>query len=316
MAERGPLIQVGTSGWHYPRGRGAWTGIVYPPPRERRGADELTWYAQRFSTVEVNASFYRDLDQGMTTRWVARTPPGFEFAVKLHQQFTHPRMHAPSTRDLAPVPDPSPAALAASLDALAPLRESGRLGPLLAQFPPSFQATPEALDYLAWLLQETAGLPLAVELRHRSWSDARRETLERLDAARAAWVLIDEPKFRSSIFQSPDVAAQDLRARPFAYVRLHGRNAAQWWDHEAAEDRYNYLYSPQELEPFVDVAAAAAALGKKLYLYANNHFAGNAVANAAQIRARLGDPVDAPFPRTFLERFPQLEGVVRTDGLF
>lgn len=309
-------MRVGTSGWHYPRGRGAWTGVVYPPPRERGGADELTWYAQRFRTVEVNASFYRDLDQGMTMRWADRTPADFEFAIKLHQQFTHPRMHAPSTRDVAPVPDPSPAALAASLDALAPLRESGRLGPLLAQFPPSFQATPEALDYLAWLLQETAGLPLAVELRHRSWSDARRETLERLDAAHAAWVLIDEPKFRSSIFQSPDVAAQDLRARPFAYVRLHGRNAAQWWDHEAAEDRYNYLYSPQELEPFVDVAAAAAALGKKLYLYANNHFAGNAVANAAQIRARLGDPVEAPFPRTFLERFPQLEGVVRTDGLF
>ncbi len=316
MAAAGALVRVGTSGWHYPRGRGAWTGVVYPPPRERGGADELTWYAQRFRTVEVNASFYRDLDQGMTMRWAARTPADFEFAIKLHQQFTHPRMHAPSTRDVAPVPDPSPAALAASLDALAPLRESGRLGPLLAQFPPSFQATPEALDYLAWLLQETAGLPLAVELRHRSWSDARRETLERLDAAHAAWVLIDEPKFRSSIFQSPDVAAQDLRARPFAYVRLHGRNAAQWWDHEAAEDRYNYLYSPQELEPFVDVAAAAAALGKKLYLYANNHFAGNAVANAAQIRARLGDPVEAPFPRTFLERFPQLEGAVRTDGLF
>ena len=72
----------------------------------------------------------------------------------------------------------------------------------------------------------------------------------------------------------------------------------------------------EELEPFVDVAAAAAALGKKLYLYANNHFAGNAVANAAQVRARLGDPVEAPFPRTFLDRFPQLEGIVRTDGLF
>ena len=320
MAERVPLIQVGTSGWHYPQGRGAWTRIVYPPPKARGGVDELTWYADRFHTVEVNASFYRDLSPDLTAKWVARTPPGFEFAVKLHQQFTHPRMYAPSTRDLAPVPEPSPAALAASMDALAPLREAGRLGPLLAQFPPSFQATPEALAYLSWLADSVQaalhGTSLAVELRHRSWSDARRETLALLDDAGAAWVLIDEPKFRTSVWQSPAVLVEELRHRPWAYVRLHGRNAAQWWDHEAAEDRYNYLYAPDELEPFVDVAEAAAALGKKLYLYANNHFAGNAVANAAQVRARIGDPVEAPFPRTFLERFPQLEGVVRTDGLF
>ena len=202
------------------------------------------------------------------------------------------------------------------MDALAPLREAGRLGPLLAQFPPSFQATPEALAYLSWLAERgrSGARRLAVELRHRSWSDARRETLALLDAAGAAWVLIDEPKFRSSVWQSPAVFLEELRDRPWAYVRLHGRNAAQWWDHEAAEDRYNYLYPPEELEPFVDVAAAAAALGKKLYLYANNHFAGNAVANAAQVRARLGDPVEAPFPRTFLDRFPHLEGIVRTEG--
>jgi uncharacterized protein YecE (DUF72 family) len=320
MATRVPLIQVGTSGWHYPQGRGAWTRIVYPPPKARGGVDELTWYADRFHTVEVNASFYRDLSQDLTAKWVARTPPGFEFAIKLHQQFTHPRMHAPSTRDLAPVPEPSATALAASLDTLAPLHDAGRLGPLLAQFPPSFKATPEAMAYLSWLADEVeaalAGTPLAVELRHRSWSDARPETLALLDAAGAAWVLIDEPKFRSSVWQKPDLFVEELRDRPWAYVRLHGRNAAQWWDHAATEDRYNYLYTPEELEPFVDVAEAAAALGKKLYLYAKNHFAGNAVANAAQVRARLGKPVEAPFPRTFLERFPQLEGVVKTDALF
>lgn len=316
MAAREPLIRVGTSGWHYPQGRGAWTRIVYPPPRHRGGADELTWYADRFHTVEVNASFYRDLDPGVTTKWAERTPPGFEFAVKLHQQFTHPRMHSPSTRDVAPVPDPPAAALTQAMDALAPLRDTNRLGPVLAQFPPSFQATPESFAYLAWLTESLRGTPLAVELRHRSWSDARRETLALLDAAGAAWVLIDEPKFKSSVWQSPAVLLDELRDRPWAYLRLHGRNAAQWWDHEAAEDRYNYLYADDELEPFVDVAKAAEALGRKLYLYTNNHFAGNAVANAAQVRARLGDPIAAPFPRTFLERFPQLEGIVRTDGLF
>jgi len=314
MAERTQRIQVGTSGWNYPRGRGKWTGIVYPPPRARGGADELTWYAARFRTVEVNVSFYRDLDQDLTTRWAARTPPGFEFAVKLHQQFTHPRLHAPSTPGAPVVPAGDAGALAAAVDALAPLRQSSRLGPLLAQFPASFTATPEALAYLTWLTGELRGLPVAVELRHRSWSDARREALAVLDAAGAVWVYIDEPKFQSSIWQAPDLLVDDLSARPWAYVRLHGRNAAQWWDHEAPEDRYNYLYAPDELEPFVDIAAAAEALGRKLYLYANNHYAGNAVANAAQIRARLGDPIQAPFPRTLVEHFPQLEGVIQVAG--
>jgi uncharacterized protein YecE (DUF72 family) len=316
MGRRAPLIQVGTSGWHYPSGRGAWKGIVYPPPKARGGADELSWYAERFHTVEVNASFYRQLDPAMTSKWVERTPPGFEFAVKLHQQLTHPRMHAPSTRDVPPVPAIAPDVLQATLDALAPLRKAKRLGPLLAQFPASFKATPEAMAYLQWLTESLEGLPVAVELRHRSWSDARRETLALLDAAGAVWVLIDEPKFKTSVWQSPGVFLDELHDRPWAYVRLHGRNAAQWWDHEHTEDRYNYLYTGEELEPFVDVAAAAAALGKKMYLYTNNHFAGNAVANAAQVRARLGDPVSAPFPRTFLERFPQLAGVVKSDGLF
>ncbi len=162
MAHGPPLIQVGTSGWHYPRGRGAWTGIVYPPPKARGGADELTWYAERFHTVEVNASFYRPLDVRMTTRWVERTPPGFEFAVKLHQQFTHPRMHAPSTAGLPPVPAQDGDTLQAALEALAPLRAHDRLGPLLAQFPASFTATPEAMEYVAWLADRLRGLRLAV----------------------------------------------------------------------------------------------------------------------------------------------------------
>ena len=127
----------------------------------------------------------------------------------------------------------------------------------------------------------------------------------------AAWVQIDEPKFRFSIRQNylPNVTS-------FYYMRLHGRNAAQWWRHEKSEDRYNYLYSADELREFSTIAGAAKTLVKKSYLYTNNHFAGNAVANAAQVRSRLGDPVRAPFPRAFLERFPQLEGIVRADGLF
>ena len=312
MPSESPWVTIGTSGWNYPRGRGAWSGVVYPLPLRGRRFDELAWYAERFRTVEVNVSFYRPLTQAMTRAWTQRTPPGFEFAVKLHHQFTHAHGVGPG-HDGPVVPVVGAHDVATFRDTLAPLRDTGRLGPILAQFPPSFRADHDTAAYLAWLLEALRDHHVAVELRHRSWSDRRGEVLRLLDEAHAAWTLIDEPKFSSSIFQSTSLAQDELARRPWTYIRLHGRNAAAWWDPPEPEDRYNYLYTDAELTPFAEIAEAARALGRKLYLYANNHFGGNAVANAAQLRARLDDPVPAPFPRTFVERFPGIEHVVTTD---
>lgn len=314
MAPHDPVIRIGTSGWHYPGGRGAWTGVVYPAASRGRRVDELAWYAERFDTVEVNVSFYRPLNEAMTRSWVQRTPEGFAFAVKLHQAFTHPGGVGPAARDTYPVPPHNREALAAFLHSVAPLADAGRLGPLLAQFPPSFHAATDTVDYLGWLLEQLRPHDVAVELRHRSWSDARGDTLRLLDGAGAAWTLIDEPKFATSVVQRPAVARDELAARPWTYIRLHGRNARDWWDPEDPEDRYRYLYSDAELEPFAEIAEAARALGRKLYLYANNHFGGSAVANAATLRARLGRPVRGAFPRSFTDRFPQLAGVVDEEG--
>ena len=125
-----------------------------------------------------------------------------------------------------------------------------------------------------------------MELRHQSWSDALDETLGLLNAFEAAWVQIDEPKFRLSIRQNylPNV-------RGFYYLRLHGRNAKQWWRHDKSEDRYNYLYSGDELQEFSDTIDAARRLVKKAYLYTNNHFSAKSVANAVddQAAARRAD---------------------------
>lgn len=314
MPRPAPFVAIGTSGWHYPRGRGAWTGIVYPPAARGRRFDELAWYAERFDTVEVNVSFYRPLTEAMTRSWAVRTPTGFEFAVKLHQQFTHAAGVGPGAGGSGlMVPEVTGDDLQAFLAPLRPLEDSGRLGPLLAQFPAGFRATPESRTYLAWLLEQLQGRPVAVEVRHRSWSDERADLLRLLDAAGAAWTLIDEPKFASSVAQSVEAARAQLERRPWSYLRLHGRNAAQWWDPPEPEDRYNYLYSADELEPFAEIAEAARALGRKLYMYANNHFGGNAVANAAQLRATVDDPVTPPFPRTFAERFPGIDAVVRVE---
>jgi len=291
-------FRVGTSGWNYPAGKGTWNGIFYPLPGDReRGFDELRFYSERFNTVEVNSTFYGQPRPNVTLGWVRRTPDDFDFSIKLYQKFTHPGM----ATDPGPVNQADVDAFKGGID---PLAAAGRLGVLLAQFPPGFQRTPEAGDYLGWLLRTFSGYSMAVELRHRSWSDEPGATLALLDAHGAAWVQIDEPKFDSSI-------RQDLRPNgtELFYLRCHGRNAAKWWDHELAEDRYNYHYSAAELAPLAHKARDARALVKKAYLYMNNHFSAQSVANAVTLRKMLDEPVAARMPAELVERFPDLEGV-------
>ena len=309
-------VRIGTSGWSYPGGRGTWNGVFYPAKDARpRGFDELEFYARWFDVVEVNATFYGQPRAKTTQAWADRTPPGFEFAVKLFQKFTHPSMFLAAVA--AHAPGASDAALAAAGDVrqadvdefkagVEPLALAGKLGPLLVQFPPSFTADGAGVDYLGWLLRTFADYPVAVELRHKSWSDAGDDTAALLAAYGAAWALIDEPKFRFSIRQNWAAPVGTSPGR-FAYARFHGRNAAEWWSHGAAEDRYNYLYSGEELAPLGEAVASLSARVKKAYLFFNNHFSAQGVANAVQLRRQLGDPVRSPLPPALVERFPWLE---------
>lgn len=294
-------LRIGTSGWNYPSGKGTWNGVFYPKKGTApKGFDELGFYAERFNTVEVNSTFYGQPRASVSLSWVKRTPPGFEFAVKLYQKFTHPNL----VTDKTPV---SAADVDAFKGGIEPLAAGERLGPLLAQFPASFKDTPEARAYVEWLLSTFHGYRVAVELRHRSWSDHAAEIVELLHGLGAAWTQIDEPKFRFSI-------RQDLRpnVEGFYYMRLHGRNAAQWWEHEHAEDRYNYLYSEAELRPVAEAVQTARTLVKKQYVYLNNHFGAQAVADAAVLRQLLDEPVTAPMPAELVSRYPMLEGKVTT----
>ena len=190
-----------------------------------------------------------------------------------------------------------------------PLARAGKLGALLAQFPPSFKQSPESQAYLDALLARFHDYPVAVELRHRSWSDHFDETLSLLNSRKAALTQIDEPKFKLSIRQNqlPNITG-------FYYMRLHGRNAAQWWKHDKSEDRYNYLYSADELKAFAETADAARRLVKKFYLYFNNHFASKAVVNAVMIKKQLGEPVQGVYPREFVERYPEMMSIVSTES--
>ena len=310
-------VRVGTSGWSYPTGDGTWNGIFYPSagrrPRGRGKFDELAFYAEHFDTVEVNSTFYRVPTVATTRSWARRTPSGFDFSLKLFQKFTHPEMFEKATgQDPLNLGEEDVEAFRTAID---PLANAGKLGALLAQFPASFKNEPNARGYLEWLLERFRDYDLAVELRHKSWSDDPRETLTILAEYGAALAQIDEPKFRLSIRQNllPNV-------RTFYYLRLHGRNAAQWWTHEKSEDRYNYLYSSSELKPFAKAAKDASREVKKAYLYANNHFSAKSVANAAILRHQLGQDVPGEYTEEMIREYPELKRIVRTleseTGLF
>jgi uncharacterized protein YecE (DUF72 family) len=311
-------VRVGTSGWNYPSGKGTWNGLFYPKTRSKRAGtdrfDELGFYAQHFNTVEVNNTFYGQPRAEVTRGWAQRTPAGFDFSLKLYQKFTHPKMFREAALRTAPGSEGPLLDLLAQVtqsdiddfrSGIEPLAAAGKLGALLAQFPPSFKASPPAHDYLAQLLRAFADYPLAVELRHKSWSDAIADTVSLLNSFGAAWVQIDEPKFRFSIRQNylPNVTS-------FYYMRLHGRNAAQWWTHDKSEDRYNYLYTAAELQEFSETAKAAKALVKKSYLYTNNHFSSKSVVNAVMLKAQLGQPIEGEYPDALVEAYPELASII------
>ncbi len=292
-------IRVGTSGWHYPRGEDRWTGLFYPP----KVTDELCYYAERFDTVEVNVTFYRPVPPETARGWAEKTPDGFDFSVKLYQKFTHPKMYEEATGRPAAV---SRADFEQFRRGIAPLVEAGKLGALLAQFPPSFKRSEETIRMLDGLLSELDGYPVVVELRHRSWSEGEAADLteELLLKHRAGWAQIDEPKFATSVRQPMAVRGG------IGYFRLHGRNAREWWKKDAGGRRYDYLYSEAELAPLAGAVAAASDRAERTYVYFNNHFRAQAVANALMLKQQLGLPITGTYEPSLVEAFPVLEGRV------
>src|SRR3954467_5078983 len=159
-------LRIGTSGWNYPSGRGTWNGVFYPPSRGRaKTFDELSFYAEHFNTVEVNSAFYGQPRPDVSRKWTERTPRDFEFSVKLYQKFTHPKMYKQQfTRGVAATDGKDDVLVDALLKPNAPdlddfkrgidpIASAGKLGALLAQFPPSFKSEPVSVDYLEWLLR-------------------------------------------------------------------------------------------------------------------------------------------------------------------
>jgi uncharacterized protein YecE (DUF72 family) len=285
---------IGPSGWSYPD----WQGIVYPA-RKPRGFKPLGLIAEHFNAVEVNSSFYAVPSPRLTASWPPLVPDEFRFAFKLTRSFTH---------DPGSLPDPS--ALSAFQQALQPVREAGRLGPLLMQFPWSFRYTSTAVERLRRLADGLADFDRVVEVRHGSW--AQPDALDLLRQI-GGYCNIDQPQLRNCLGPTEHVFG------PTAYVRLHGRNAANWFaDNLPAYERYNYLYSADELREWVARLNSIGARAADVFVFANNHYRGQGPVNALELRALLqGGPVAVP--DDLLRAYPRLERIARPPrqpGLF
>jgi uncharacterized protein YecE (DUF72 family) len=261
-------IHIGTSGWSYPRGEGTWKGHFYPKGK----LDELEYYSRFFNTVEINSSFYRPPSPDTAKSWTSRVPDGFIFTAKLWQKFTHPAMYEQATGDEAAISARDVDIFKAGLE---PLAAQGKLGALLAQFPPSFRNDALGQHILSAVGRTFAQYNLAVELRHRSWSDDPN-TAQRLSDIKAAWVHIDEPRFSTSIARELPQTSQ------MAYFRFHSRNMAEWWRGDN-ETRYRYLYSDEEIAELAQEVSAAGRQAKLMFAFFNNHWQGYAPRNAVSM---------------------------------
>jgi len=291
-------LYIGTSGWSYPKGQGTWDNLFYPPKLADK--DKLPFYAQFFNTVEINSSFYRPPSTFAARAWATKVPPEFRFTAKLWQKFTHPRMFEQATGQSWRV---SQEDFEVFDDGIAPLKEAGKLGPLLAQFPTSFRPDANTLEYLQDLIgrMREAGFQLAVELRHREWTESEETQAIRtfMEEQGVAWVMIDEPRFKTSIRHVP--LTSDT-----AYFRFHGRNYKNWWSHGESEDRYNYLYTPEEERHLAEDVREVSARTSETYAFFNNHHGAKAVVNAVDLERLLDRPMQTPLPEAVVNMYPQV----------
>lgn len=297
-------IRIGTCSWADDALSKHW----YPPgtpPKER-----LAFYADHYSTVEVDSTYYRVPTEQMVRGWAERTPKDFVMHVKAFGLMTrHPvklEQVPPDLREGLPVDDRGrvdrpPRELRAAvfdefLRALAPLRDAGKLGGLLFQMPPYVVWKASSLDYLEWANDQLGDDQMLFEPRHRSWfePEVREELLRWLEERRIGWVVVDAPKVEAKNVPDTLVAT----TTPTAYVRFHGRNAGTWNTRGgSAAHRFDYLYGEDELREWVPPLRELSNQSEEAYAFFNNNNQTNGVAQApagAQLLRKLLEEENVP----------------------
>jgi uncharacterized protein YecE (DUF72 family) len=280
-------IRVGVAGWSY----ADWKGYVYPE-KKVKGFHEAEYLAQFFDTIEINTSFYGPIRPEHAQLWLEKVVANarFVFTAKLLQRFTHD-LTATATDEKE---------VRAGFDVL---RVAGKLGAVLLQFPFSFHRTNENLTYLEKLLKRFADYPLVVELRHATWNV--REVFDLLRERGVGFCNIDQPLIGRSLKPSAETTA------PVGYVRLHGRRYDTWFTDDAdvpQHERYNYLYSAEELRPWADRVRQLEKDASDVYVITNNHYQGKAAVNALELIATLNS-AKVKVPEPLRARYPELESI-------
>jgi uncharacterized protein YecE (DUF72 family) len=284
------VVRFGVAGWDYKD----WRGPVYPV-KQSREFDPLRYLARYFDTIEINSTFYGAGSPRSAASWAERVRenPRFRFTAKLWRRFTHERENAWTPDEVALV-----------RATLVPLAEADRFGCLLAQFPWSFKRTAQNEEWLGDLLAAFGEFPVGVEVRHSSWNDP---AFYAWLAERGVGVVnVDQPLFGHSIKPASAVTA------PVGYVRLHGRNYDNWFRENAeSHERYDYLYSADELAGWLDRIHEIAKQARETYVIANNHYQGQAAVNAAMLRKLFGE-AEVTVPPELLEAY---RGVLEPLGI-
>ncbi len=255
-------IRVGTSGYSF----ADWIGVFYPYHISK--GKMLDHYVQHFPTVEINSTYYRIPHPAVIYNMVKKTPSHFDFMVKVPQSFTHRRTEIESD-------------ILLFRESIRPIIDSGQLAGCLAQFPYSFKRSKEALEYVARCREAVEPSKLFVEYRHSSWSSS--SVVERMAAERIGYVSVDEPALSGLMDRDVHLTTDTV------YVRLHGRNNDGWW--VSGEQRYNYLYSEQELEEWRAKLEEIRNKVARIYVYFNNCYDGKAAINALDFMKRISTSI-------------------------
>lgn len=248
-------LRIGTSGYSF----ADWVGPFYPDGTEK--GKMLDYYRGFFSTVEINSTYYRIMHPKVSRHMVNKVPDDFRFIVKLHSSMTHSR-------------DATRAQWDDYGRMLEPFTETGKLTGLLAQFPYSFKPSESSVRYVEELNRMTGETPMAVEFRYDGWYEG--DLLRRLHEDGMALVSVDLPRLPHL---PPPVP---VGGSPFGYVRMHGRNAGQWWN--GGPLRYDYSYSDGELAAwFPAIDRLGQESGTVFVMFNNCHF-GQAVRDAIRLK--------------------------------
>jgi uncharacterized protein YecE (DUF72 family) len=280
-------LRVGPAGWSY----ADWAGIVYPA-RKPAGFHEAAYLSEFFDTIEINTSFYQPLRPEHCRHWIelVSANPRFLFTAKLWQKFTHEAGAAAEEGR----------AVRAGFDVL---YGAGKLGAVLLQFPFSFHRTDENTAYLTKLLKQFSDYPLVVEVRHATWNDPSFYAM--LNERGVGFCNIDQPVIGRSMKPTERTTAR------VGYVRLHGRRYDTWFSDDPAtppSERYNYLYTRQELEPWAARIEHVAQSGDSTFVITNNHFEGKGIVNALQL-VHLLTRANVKVPETLRQRYPELDRI-------